>query len=288
MLTARPPAKVNLSLEVRGRRADGFHDLVSVMQTISLSDRLTVEPADEITLESAPASLAGPDNLVLRAAHALRSRSGRQGGSRLRLEKRIPTGAGLGGGSSDGAAALALVSRLWGMDLHCSALLKVAAELGSDLPFFLYGGIALVTGRGEDVRPLPDPEPTWYLLVNPNVHVATREIFAALRREEWSDGEETLRLAGAVRDGKPVALGRNTLQAPLFRLYPAAERCFREVEEQAPGRTIVTGSGPTVVALYKLREEAARAASLLEHRGYWTHVARSITATAEGQETPCR
>jgi 4-diphosphocytidyl-2-C-methyl-D-erythritol kinase len=156
-------AKINLTLDVLGRRPDGYHELRSVMQTVSLADELTVEAAPHLSLEvdrdgSSPPGHAGvPEgraNLVWRAAEELRRRRGYQGGARLRLCKRIPAAAGLGGGSSDAAATLLSLNALWGLRCSRADLVEVAAALGSDVPFFLWGGTALVSVRGERVQPL--------------------------------------------------------------------------------------------------------------------------------------
>ncbi len=154
-LVLKAYAKINLTLEVLGRREDGYHDIVSILQTIDLHDTLTLEPAQDMALECDQSELEGPDNLVLKAAALLREATGCHQGARLKLQKGIPLAAGLGGGSSDAAAALLGLSRLWGLGLSAEKLMPLAAKLGSDVPFFLYGGTAMAQGRGEIVRPLP-------------------------------------------------------------------------------------------------------------------------------------
>ena len=158
-ITVTAPAKVNLHLEVLGIRPDGFHELAMVMQSIDLADRLTFTASSdaELTLSCDDPSLSlGDDNLVMRAAQLLRSRSGfNELGAAMHLEKRIPIGAGLAGGSSDGAAALVGLNTLWGLGHSSSDLERLAAELGSDMPFCVAGGSQLCFGRGEVLEPLP-------------------------------------------------------------------------------------------------------------------------------------
>ena len=146
------PAKLNLGLRILGRRPDGYHDIVSVLQTVDLCDRMVFTPAppgETLVHCDNPDVPDGPENLVYRAVEILRRATGAGHGVRVDLNKRIPTGAGLGGGSSNAATALRALDRLWGLDLRPERLAALAAELGSDVPFFLTGGTAVVTGRGE-------------------------------------------------------------------------------------------------------------------------------------------
>jgi len=154
-------AKINLTLEVTGKRPDGYHELVSIMQTISVADELSLSRASDLTLDCDQPELAGEDNLVLRAARLLGA------GGHFELRKRIPVAAGLGGGSSDAALALRLLDTVHHLHLTPEQLLDAAAKLGSDVPFFLHGGTALIEGRGERVRPLADLPQHWLVLVNP-------------------------------------------------------------------------------------------------------------------------
>lgn len=263
-------AKINLSLEIVGRRPDGFHDLVSILQEVTLFDSLELESADSPSFASDAAALDVDDNLVVSAIRLMSERFTPGVSCRARLGKRIPVSAGLGGGSSDAAAALVGLSRLWQTPGTCQDYMQLALELGSDVPFFLFGGTALIRGRGELVSALPDGPERWYLLVNPGLAVSTARIFATLSPHDWSDGTATLALAREMEAGGDPGFGTNGLQSTLFRLFPDAHRCFKEVERLAPGRTIVSGSGPTVVARFDSAADAARAAESLSARGYWT------------------
>ncbi|MBI2461374.1 MAG: 4-(cytidine 5'-diphospho)-2-C-methyl-D-erythritol kinase [Candidatus Rokubacteria bacterium] len=176
-LVLRASAKVNLALEVLGRRPDGYHEIATVLQAIDLSDRLVLEDADggiELRCDT-PAIPTDRQNLAWRAADLLRRAAGVARGVRIRLWKRIPVAAGLGGGSSDGAAVLYGCNRLWRLGWDTARLATLATELGMDVPFFLRGGRALATGRGEILRPLPPAPGLTLVIVNPGVPLPTRE-----------------------------------------------------------------------------------------------------------------
>jgi 4-diphosphocytidyl-2-C-methyl-D-erythritol kinase len=286
MPTISAPAKINLSLEVTGKRRDGYHDLVSVMQEVTLADQLTLRDADDLHLDVDIDCGPVENNLVIRAARALSEASSVSPHAAIHLRKQIPVGAGLGGGSSDAASCLVALNRLWRLHVPCGRLLAIAARLGSDVPFFLTGGTALVTGRGEDICPLPFARTQWYVLTNPGFHVSTARIFSALAASDWTSGEMTFRMAARLSAGLDAGPGMNTLQRVLFRLYPAAEECFRAVDRLAPGRSFVSGSGPTVVSQWLGPEEAEAAAAALCSLGYRTWVVRNCAT--EDRELPCR
>jgi 4-diphosphocytidyl-2-C-methyl-D-erythritol kinase len=277
-------AKINLSLEVLGKRPDGFHELRSFMQEVTLCDELTIEQGSRFQLQVDEPALCSDDNLVTRAARLATECWQLQGSFRIRLDKHIPIAAGLGGGSSDAAATLITLGRLQGAPQACDQYLELAALLGSDVPFFLYGGRALVQGRGELVSPLPDGPERWFVLVNPHIAVSTARVFAHLGSEERASGDRTWAMARAAQSGEDPEVGVNTLQPVLFRLYPEAERCFRVVDDLAPGRTIVSGSGPTVVAAMESEADARATARRLATLGYWTAAVRN--RNREG-DRPC-
>jgi len=281
----RAYAKINLSLEVLGKRADGFHDLVSIMQTVSLCDFLTFAPAADIVFTCSQPELVGPSNLVVRAANLLRHTYGVSDGCAIHLEKRIPHAAGLGGGSSDAAVTLRSLSRVWALPEPKDTIYGLAAELGSDVPFFLHEGTALVEGRGERVTPLREPPICWYLLAKPPIQVPTAKIFARLPRMAWSDGIATYALASRVRQGGRVHFGPNSLQETLFSAYPLAQDCFERVAQMSEGRATVSGSGPTIVASFSSEDEACRAAASLEDSRLALFVVSSVAA--HERKEPC-
>ena len=162
-------AKINLTLEVLGKRADGYHNLVSIMQTIDLHDTVELAPSTGVSIECDDPALGGEANLALRAAAALKEAAAVDSGVHIRLEKRIPVASGLGGGSSDAAAVLIALNQMWKLDWPVIHLQGVAISLGADVPFFLYGGTALVQGKGEDVVPLPRPMIDWLVVLAPEI-----------------------------------------------------------------------------------------------------------------------
>ncbi len=274
-LQREAPAKLNRFLAVLGRRADGFHELELVTTVLEgapeLADTLEAEPAGSLSLE-----LAGPaaeglradgSNLVLRAWRLLEAEAGRPLPARLSLTKRVPHGAGLGGGSSDAAAALRLGSELFGLGLAEARLLELGAALGSDVPLFLLGGSVLGLGRGERVYPLrPLPlEPI--LLVHPGLHVATASVYQALRQV----GLPFPTPLPALAEGGAPPWRNDLTGAAIFVCPPLAE--VREALLGGGGEPLLCGSGACWAARYADpdRRAAARAALAREHPdwGFW-------------------
>ncbi len=204
-------AKINLTLDVLGRRDDGYHELASVMQTLALHDTIALRPAAPgiCACYCNVPELHGKDNLALRAARLLiEELDCAHHGITIELRKSVPTQAGLGGGSSDAAAVLVALNRLWGLELDREHLSELAARLGSDVPFFVYGGTAMIGGRGEVVTPLPDAESLWIVVAMPHIGIPTPEVFRLLNAADYSDGGATRAVADAVRRGDEVPLGR--------------------------------------------------------------------------------
>jgi 4-diphosphocytidyl-2-C-methyl-D-erythritol kinase len=274
----RAYAKVNLSLEILGKRPDGYHELVSVMQTVSIWDEIDYVDDVELRFASSDPALAGDDNLVMRAACLIREYASTHHGGNLMLRKAIPHAAGLGGGSSDAATTLKALNDEWSLHLSLPQLVEIGLRLGSDIPFFLHGGTSLVTGRGEFVTPFPDPEQVWYALVKPAISVSTGDVFDCLSSQEWTDGRRTHDLASGIRERGKVALGVNGLQQSVFRRYPEARSCFAAMDAAAPGRTFMSGSGPTMGALCTSRAEAAQVVASVVRPGWWSEVACSMPA----------
>jgi len=258
-LVLNAAAKINLTLEVLGRRTDGYHEIVTVMQTVDLSDRLVVEDADVLELRTTASDVpTDGTNLALRAAAALRDGAGVSRGARITLEKRIPVAAGLGGGSADAAAVLVGLNRLWGLRWSSARLAEVAVTLGMDVPFFLHGGAALGSGRGERLEPLATCALA-LVLVNPRVAASTVEIYGGVKPEMYSDGGRSRGMAAALRSRQPSRVAA-TLGNALERV--AAPR-YREVEQmesalRAAGAlgAAMSGSGLTVFGVARSYDHA--------------------------------
>jgi 4-diphosphocytidyl-2-C-methyl-D-erythritol kinase len=271
------PAKVNLTLEVLGPRADGYHELASVFATIDLRDRVRVAPWRALDVRIAPAvgAVAG-DDLASRAVRALADASARPALAHVRVRKRIPVASGLGGGSSDAGAVLRGLARAWRLD--GIDLTPVAARVGSDVPFFVSGAAyALVRGRGELVEALPAPEPFWIALVQLREHVSTALVFAA-HRGNPSDGARTAKLAKALRDRKvTVAIIREAIHNDLSEAAERVAPAIADARKTAAGMGIdlaMSGSGPSLFALGDDRAHAIGIARRLRRAGLRVRVLR--------------
>lgn len=271
-------AKINLWLNVVGRRGDGYHLLHSLIAFSDLSDTLEAEAAGDLSLAidgpGAPALAAEPDNLVLRAARLLADTAGVPPRAALRLTKHIPLAAGLGGGSADAAATLRVLCRLWRLDLSRDALFAIAARLGADVPMCLAGRPAFATGVGERLEAAPSPPSCGLLLVNPGVALATPAVFAARRgafsaaptlEAPWTD------LAGFVRT---LAMHGNDLTKAAISLQPAIGEVLASLRQSAGVQYVaMTGSGATCFGLYATHAAAERAAGGVP-ASWWRHVGR--------------
>lgn len=260
-VVVRAPAKLNLCLEVLGRRSDGYHELETVMQTISIYDELTFENAEGPTrlVTESPDVPHGADNLVVRAAEALCEHAGRTRGALIRLQKGIPVGAGLGGGSSDCAAALVALNRLWALDLPREALHALASRLGSDIAFFLHGGTALCRGRGEKVSPLENVPPLTYVVVCPALSVSTKEVYENFGLSLTTDSFNTkLLLEDLSKCGSSGTFPNffNRLEAVTVELHKPLKLLARQMTDSGLERVTMTGSGSAFFGVTRGRKEA--------------------------------
>ena len=273
-------AKVNLGLEILGRRPDGYHEIVSVTQLVSLADRVEVVPADALSVEMRPPIVDEGDDLARRAALALAAATGTTPTGTVRIDKRIPLAAGLGGGSSDAAAALRLLDRLWGTGLGPRRLTPLAATLGSDVPLFLGGGLSLIRGRGEIVEPLAPAPPFGLLLLCPGGAPPdkTRALYGALRPSDFGDGSTTLALCDRLRTGHPIAHATlvNTFDAAADRVYPGFAALRAELAGRIGRPAQLSGAGPTLFAVFDTPGAARSAATTVAELGLATFVVRSI------------
>lgn len=258
-LRVRAPAKINWTLEVLGKRPDGYHEVRTILQTIDLADIVMLAPAEEITLalEGDAPSLAGlppEENLAYRAAQLLRERAHCQRGAYIVIDKHIPVAAGLGGGSSDAAAVLRGLRQLWELNISDDELGSIAAELGSDVPFFLQAGTAVASGRGVALDPIPMTLDQHLVIVWPRSQLKegkTARAYAALRPEHYTDGSRTERLAARLRAGEPIRDEDlfNVFEFVLPDIDPEAAKLFELSSSLGLGRPHLCGSGPAFFIL---------------------------------------
>jgi 4-diphosphocytidyl-2-C-methyl-D-erythritol kinase len=255
MIQVEAPAKITIDLRVLARRVDGYHELRTIFQTISLADSIGIafEPARELSI-----SIAGnidiEDNLIARAATLILAEVELAGRVRFTLEKRIPMGAGLGGGSSDAAAVLRTLPDIIGVTVLPERLHSIAASLGSDVPFFLYGGTAVGLGRGDEIYPLPDLPGLHGLLVTPDIHVSTPEAYRALSAR-LSPEAVPGKLASFVRLAwtEDLSLARNDFEEVVFEMHPELARIRMALENAGALSARMTGSGSAIFALFRER-----------------------------------
>ncbi len=274
-VSVRCPAKLNLFLEVVERRPDGYHNLDTVMQAVDLYDDLEIvaQPDAGLSLEcSDPCLPCDETNLVLRAALALRRAAGGSAGARFRLAKRIPMQAGLGGGSSDAAGALVGLNQAWGLGLSTEDLRQVAAAVGSDVAFFLYGGTARCRGRGELVEPVPVNAQFHYILLFPGVGVSTAEAYARLRFPLTPRGPSASIVFDSLLAGDVTGLGRalfNRLEGPAFGIHPSLAEAKRRLAASGLFEGVcMSGSGSALFGLCRPEDaERAREGTIALHLG---------------------
>jgi 4-diphosphocytidyl-2-C-methyl-D-erythritol kinase len=245
-LTLPAPAKLNLFLHITGRRADGYHHLQTLFQLIDFGDEIRLQKhRDAILLHQPLAGVADNDNLVVRAAKLLRSRSSYHGGAIITLTKGIPMGGGLGGGSSDAATTLLGLNALWGLGLEIDELAALGLELGADVPLFVRGHSALAEGVGEQLSPMKLP-PRWYLVISPQIAVNTGEIFT---HPELTRDSATIKIPALLEEGQ-----RNDCQAVVEKLYPEIGEALRWLDQYGSAR--LTGTGSCLFTAFRNESEA--------------------------------
>ena len=281
-------AKVNLTLEILGRRNDGYHEVRTILQTIDLADRLQVSKSPRLQVECDQPELSGRSNLVWKAAASLAERAGVSPQVCIRIQKRIPVGMGLGGGSSDAAAALSALNRLWELDLGIDELSRTAAELGSDVPFFLTGGTALAQGRGEQVASLPALPRLPLTLVCPGTTVAnkTAGMYSRVTLAHYSDGGVTRRMVETLAGGQFIAesvpgLVFNAFEDVAAQAFPDYDWLRQDLAEMAPGRFRLAGAGPAMFALPSSENEHKRVEQALKPYPVDVYFAHTITPSQE-------
>lgn len=275
--------KVNLALEVLGKRADGYHELATVMQAVDLRDRLVLEDSETLELRTlAPGVPADGTNLALRAARALREAAGVDRGVRITLDKHIPVAAGLGGGSTDAAAVLLGLNRLWGLRWPVARLEPVAITLGMDVPFFLRGGIALATGRGERLEPVAGGAIALVLL-NPRRASSTADVYGRVTPEMYSDGARARAAVAALATRRPARVAAtlyNGLEAAVGPGFGDVAKMKAALLAAGALGAAMSGSGPTVFGVARSFEHARQMRARLARASWECWAVRALTGPA--------
>lgn len=281
-ITLRAFCKVNLCLEITGRRDDGYHDLATVFQNVSLHDAIKIETRDEPDIEVLVPEGGAPEgeaNLCWQAAHLYREDRNWPRGALITLMKSVPSGAGLGGGSSDAAAVLTALSSLDEAPSGRSALARIAGRLGADVPFFLTGGTALATGRGDLIESLADLPACRIVLVRPDLQVSTAEAYGMLDERDFTGGERARAMAAAIADGDPggiVGNVHNGFARALEERWPVLARLKSALNEGGAVAAEITGSGSAVFGVFDDHAIAEAAGRALAEEGYWARLTEPV------------
>jgi 4-diphosphocytidyl-2-C-methyl-D-erythritol kinase len=260
----KAPAKINLVLDVLYKRGDGYHEVEMVMTMVDLADRIEMRelPRDTIIISSQAGYIPLDEkNLAFQAARLIKEKYGVSKGVYIHLDKKIPVAAGLAGGSSDAAATLRGLNRLWGLRIPQHELQKLGGELGSDVPFCIVGGTAIARGRGELLEPLPSPPPCWIILAKPPINVSTADVYGKLNAAgiQRHPSVEKMREAVATGDFDAVChkLG-NVLEDVTMALHPEVRQIKECMERFGADGALMSGSGPTVFGLVRRKAKAVR------------------------------
>ncbi len=300
-LLIKAPAKINLFLEIFGKRYDGYHEIETVMQEIDLVDDIVIEEKEEgieltCTNPQIPPPLchpersegshlrdssatpqndkqcvpAGKDNIVWKAAELMQRETGINRGAKIHLVKRIPMGAGLGGGSSDAAATLKGLNKLWKAGLNEVELMRLASRLGSDVPFFIKGSTAICRGRGEIVTPVPVNTYFSYVLLYPDIEISTASIYQNLKIDLTKAVKDVRFLLETLKDGNPESMGKllyNRLEEVALRLYPDLRRIKEALRAYNFCGLLLSGSGSVIYGLCRRQSDAEGIKNQLVKRG---------------------
>jgi 4-diphosphocytidyl-2-C-methyl-D-erythritol kinase len=273
-------AKINWTLDVLFKREDGFHELRTIYQTVSLHDTLAITETDgliEIVCDD-PRVPCDETNLAFKAAALLREAAGPSKGARIEIEKRIPVAAGLGGGSSNAAATLLALVKLWPVEIDERNLVRIAASIGSDVPFFLMGGTALGVGRGEEVHPIEQVDSEHLLLVNPGFSVSTRDAYEKLSRLTRSEAANNIPftlLAAKGISGLPL-VARNDLEEVVLAAHPEIAEVKRRLQSLGARHAQMSGSGATVFGVFDNSQTTEQAEAEMRSLGYWAQRVRTV------------
>ena len=273
MLTLDARAKLNLTLEVLGRRSDGYHETASIMQTLELADTVNIESSESLEVSCSAPDLGGKTNLAWKAAELLRREAGVSKGAHISIDKNIPVSAGLGGGSSDAAATLVGLNSMWELGLSHDELRALGAEVGSDVPFLIEGGTAIALGRGERVRLLPTTDLPWFVLAFPRSSRSDKTAFMyrSITEDNFTRGGLTRKLEARIRNSSdiPPQFLFNAFDTVARAVEPDVDRCWSDMYSAGAREIHVSGSGPTVYAAIDRKEIATAVHLVMEKIKGW-------------------
>ncbi|MBB5356610.1 4-diphosphocytidyl-2-C-methyl-D-erythritol kinase [Anoxybacillus mongoliensis] len=274
-LLVKAPAKINLSLDVLHKRSDGYHEVNMVMTTIDLADRVELTDLYSDTIQIISHNRFVPDderNLAYQAAKLLKEKLGVRRGVAISITKHIPVAAGLAGGSSDAAATLRGLNKLWGLGLSLDELAEIGAEIGSDVPFCVYGGTAVARGRGEKIEHIPAPPPCWVILAKPTIGVSTADVYRNLQLQSvhHPDVDGMVEAIKEKNYEKICALAGNVLESVTLNMHPEVAQIKEQMKRFGADVSLMSGSGPTVFGLVQHDSRLQRVYNGL--RGFCEHV----------------
>ncbi len=277
-MKAKAYAKINLTLDIIGKRADGYHLIDSVMQSVSLADEITVEKADEITVECGKSEICGEHNIAYKAAQSFFYHTSLSGGAKIAIEKQIPLAAGLGGGSADAAAVICALDKIYDTKLSMAKLQQIALTVGADVPFCISGGTARVGGIGEEIKPVNACPDCTLVLIKHGKKLSTADMYKKIDSAP-AVCRNTPNAVDALACGSLQSLSKNIGNA--FSAVCFDENLINDMNATAPFAVSLSGSGPTVFALYEDSAAAKAAAEKLEHLGYNPIIAKPVKCGIE-------
>ncbi len=281
MLTRFAYAKINLTLEVLGRRADGYHELMTVFQTIDLKDTLSFTEQPRISLECDHPRLKSPHNLAVKVAGLLQQAVGCSRGALISIKKDIPLAAGLGGGASDAATTLQALNQLWQLGLSREQLLQLAPRVSSDAAFFLYGGTALGQGRGEKITPLHPLPLSWVVLLKPPIDVPdnkTQRLYASLNPSHFTSGQFSQNMVELLHRGDEIPSSSlfNTFEQVAFDAFPGLEEYWQRFLDMGADSIHLAGSGPTLFTLARDKSQGEELYRSLIREGLEVYLVQTV------------
>ncbi|MFH1860956.1 MAG: 4-(cytidine 5'-diphospho)-2-C-methyl-D-erythritol kinase [bacterium] len=281
MIELYAPAKLNLYLDVIDKRLDGYHDIVSIMQTIGLYDIISLETTEGISLKCPALDLLPESNLAYKAALLLREYTNCQEGVSIKIDKHIPVGAGLGGGSSDAASVLMGLNQLWKLNLSKQELMQIGERLGADVPFFIIGGTCLAEGIGTKITSLPNSCNAWFVLVYPKINIPTEWVYKNIKFELTNQTKTVKIIADGLKHNNIMDISKglsNRLEDVTMNHYPQIKAIKDELMDAGCLSTLMSGSGSCVFGITGSKEEADNVVCKLERDNRDIFVVKSVVA----------